>query len=108
MVILLTQFAVNNADFFVIAGLPAAISYIIKDYIRKEFSGPDWTLHVDTLDWYPLLPELPSLNWMDRIVHADRVQNQQLSAIKLTERFEAFPYRVGWLNRRYGRFIFIN
>ena len=108
MPVLVAQIAISNADYFVIAGLPVVVNHIIKDFIRKEFMGFHWTLHVDTFDWHPLLPHLPSLNWMDRIAYADHVRDQELSALKITARCEMFAYRDGWLNRRYGYFHLIN
>ena len=108
MPVLVAQVDICNADYFVIAGLPVVVNHIIKDFIRKEFSGKHWTIHVDTFDWYPLLPSLPGLNWMDRITAAEQVPNSQLSALKLTSRCEFLDYRDGWMNRRYGYFHLIN
>ena len=108
MPILLAQFNLKNADYIIIAGLPEEINKHIKDFIEASFIGPKWTLHVDTLNWYPLLPHLPSLNWMDRLINAEFVPNQFFSSLIITDRCEFFEYRAGWLNRRYGHFYLLN
>ena len=108
MPILLAQFNLKNADYIIIAGLPEEINRHIKDFFQDSFIGPKLTLHVDTLNWYPLLPHLASLNWMDRIINAEFVPNQFFSSLIITDRCEFFEYRAGWLNRRYGYFYLLN
>ena len=108
MPVLVAEVLVNNADYFVIAGLPLDVNKLIKDFVMTGCVENRWMLNVEDFVWRPLeLPPPFRRGLVDRIKNADMVRSQRFPSLKITTKISYFSYRRGERNRRRGIFFIL-